>query len=338
MRVIDDPARLTRGPLRWSRDSAAWPLREHSGCVAAAGLEWHVQLYGSGPLAVLVHGTGAATHTWRDLGPRLAERWTVLAMDLPGHGFTEPLPPSRASLPGMASAVAELVAAVVARREAANAEPQAGVHARETATSERESASPARESANPGSAAIALVAGHSAGAAILARALFDGALDASAFVALNGALMPWRGPASVLFAPLARALAATPWVSDVFAWRAGDRRVVEKLVANTGSRIDGAGLEAYARLVRTPAHVSGALRMMANWDVAPLERELPKLRARTLFLAGADDRTVPASESRQAHARLPGSALCVLPRLGHLAHEEAPDEVARTIADFAGRG
>lgn len=331
MRVIDDPARLTRGPLRWSRDGAAWPLREYSGCVAAAGLEWHVQLYGSGPLAVLVHGTGAATHTWRDLGPRLAERWTVLAMDLPGHGFTEPLPPSRASLPGMASALAELVAAVVARREAANAAPQDEASARGTAT-------PERGTASPGRARVALVAGHSAGAAILARALLDGVLDASAFVALNGALMPWRGPASVLFAPLARALAATPWVSDVFAWRASDRRVVEKLVANTGSRIDGAGLDAYARLVRTPAHVSGALRMMANWDVAPLERELPALRARTLFLAGADDRTVPASESRQAHARLPGSVLCVLPRRGHLAHEEAPDEVARTIADFAGRG
>lgn len=297
-----NPARLTRGALRWTRDGATWPLREHSRRVIAAGLEWHVQVYGSGPPAVLVHGTGAATHTWRDLGPRLATRWQVIAMDLPGHGFTETLAGSRMSLPGMASAIAELVATLV-----------------------------------PDRAPVALVAGHSAGAAILARALLDGSLRADAFVSLNGALTPWRGPASVLFAPLARAMAATPWVSDLFAWRASDRRVVEKLVANTGSKLDARGLDSYSRLVRTPEHVAGALRMMANWDVAPVERDLSRLKSRTLFVAGADDRTVPASESRQAHARLPGSELQVLAGLGHLAHEEAPDVVARAITAFATR-
>jgi magnesium chelatase accessory protein len=298
----DEPTRLTRGPLRWSTEGANWPLREHSRRVVAGGIEWHVQVLGHGRPIVLVHGTGAATHTWRDLGPLLAERWQVIAMDLPGHGFTEALPDSRMSLPGMAAAVADLVAMLV-----------------------------------PDRAPLAMVAGHSAGAAILARALVDGALRADAFVSLNGALMPWRGPASALFAPLARVMAATPWVSDLFAWRASDRRVVERLVANTGSKIDARGLEAYSRLVRTPAHVAGALRMMANWDVAPIERDLQRLTARTLFLAGAADRTVPASESRQAHARLPGSELQVLAGLGHLAHEEAPDVVARALIAFADR-
>jgi magnesium chelatase accessory protein len=301
-----------RGPLRWDRDGGAWPLREHSRRIAAAGLDWHVQVYGAGPPAVLVHGTGAATHTWRDLGPRLAEHWTVVAPDLPGHGFTEALPAERMSLPGMARALGELVRVALAQLAAEGTWPGDGAAPR-----------------------VALAVGHSAGAAILARAALDAALVPGSLVSLNGALQPWRGPASMLFAPLARVLASTSVVPSLFARRAEDRRVVERLVANTGSRLDSRGLEAYAQLVRTPAHVAGALRMMANWDVAPLERDLPRIRSRCLFLAGADDRTVPPSESRHAHERVAGSALEILPRLGHLAHEEAPDAVAASILRFA---
>ena len=33
--------------------------------VEAAGLRWHVQILGNGPTLLLVHGTGASTHSWR---------------------------------------------------------------------------------------------------------------------------------------------------------------------------------------------------------------------------------------------------------------------------------
>ena len=45
----------------------------------------------AGRSILLLHGTGAATHSWRDLAPLLAERFTVVAPDLPGHGFTSAL-------------------------------------------------------------------------------------------------------------------------------------------------------------------------------------------------------------------------------------------------------
>src|SRR4051794_41984944 len=68
---------------------ADWPNRASSRLVTAGGLRWHVQVAGSGPVLLLVHGTGAATHSWRDLLPLLARHFTVVAPDLPGHGFTE---------------------------------------------------------------------------------------------------------------------------------------------------------------------------------------------------------------------------------------------------------
>jgi magnesium chelatase accessory protein len=295
----DGPEGLVRGPLRWSRDGRGWPLAEHSRRIVAAGIDWHVQCYGSGPPALLVHGTGAATHSWRGLGPRLARQFTVVAPDLPGHGFTQALPARRCSLPGFAGALGELVRAL--------------------------------------DLGPALAVGHSAGAAILARGALDGTLAPRALVALNGALAGWRGGAALLFAPLARLLAATPVAPALFAWRGRDRRVVERLVANTGSRLDADGLALYARLVANPAHVAGALAMMANWDLAPLERDLPRLGTPTLFLAGAGDRTVPPSESRAAHARVVRSEFALLPGLGHLAHEEAPEAVATAILAFADR-
>jgi magnesium chelatase accessory protein len=140
-----------------------------------------------------------------------------------------------------------------------------------------------------------------------------------------------------IFSPLARLLAATPLIPQLFAWRARDRAAVERLIASTGSRLDARGIDAYAQIVADPAHVSAALAMMANWDLAALERDLNRLRTPTLLIAGANDRTLPASESRRARDVLPTAEFVELPGLGHLAHEEAPAQVARLILDFAAR-
>ncbi|HYN32096.1 MAG TPA: alpha/beta fold hydrolase, partial [Ilumatobacteraceae bacterium] len=59
-----------------------------SSFVHAAGIDWHVQISGRGPLLLLLHGAGASTHTWRDLLPLLAKKFTVVAIDLPGHGHS----------------------------------------------------------------------------------------------------------------------------------------------------------------------------------------------------------------------------------------------------------
>ena len=58
--------------LDWATDGADWPNREASRFVEAAGLRWHVQVMGAGPVLLLLHGTGASTHSWRDVMPKLA--------------------------------------------------------------------------------------------------------------------------------------------------------------------------------------------------------------------------------------------------------------------------
>ena len=281
----------------WETDGRDWPNRAASRFVTAGGLRFHVQVMGAGPVLLLLHGTGAATHSWRALAPLLARDFTVIAPDLPGHGFTAAPFWPRMSLPGMAGAIAGLLDALGARP--------------------------------------ALVAGHSAGAAILAEMCLQGRIAPAGLVSLNGALLPLKGVAGQVFSPLARLFALNPLVPRVFAWHAADKAVVARLLRGTGSRIDAAGAEFYARLARRSGHAGAALMMMANWDLAPLAAALPRLAPRLLLIVGAADRSIPPADAREIARLVPRARVIVLPRLGHLAHEEAPEPVAGEIAGFA---
>jgi magnesium chelatase accessory protein len=277
----------------WARDGRDWPHHAHSRFVLSEGRRWHVQQWpapsaGSSQL-LLLHGTGASTHSWRHLVPLLAPHAGVVALDLPGHGFSEAAQGDGATLPGMARGVAALLREIGIRPS--------------------------------------VLVGHSAGAAIAVRLALDDAALPVSIISLNGALLPLHGLAGQLFSPLAKLLASNHLVPRLFAWRADDEARVRRLVAGTGSRIPDADIALYRRLVSDPAHVAGALAMMANWDLRTLAAELPRLRAPLQLLAAEGDRTLPPTHVRRVAALLPQAGLTLLPGLGHLAHEEAPQRV-----------
>jgi magnesium chelatase accessory protein len=281
--------------LDWERDGRDWPNRQASRFVQAAALRWHVQVMGAGPVLLLLHGTGASTHSWRALAPALATTFTVVAPDLPGHGFTATPPAFRLSLPGMAQSVSELLRVMALRP--------------------------------------ALVAGHSAGAAILARMCLDGTVAPRALVSLNGALLPMHGLAGELFSPVAKLLAAVPLGPRLFASWVGDRHAVERLIRDTGSTIDTEGIELYWRLARTRAQVAGALGMMANWNLRSLRAELPRLTTPLVLMVGSNDRTIPPADAARVREMVAGARIVTLAGLGHLAHEEKPALCATLIAE-----
>jgi magnesium chelatase accessory protein len=282
----------------WERDGADWPNRASSFFHQAGGLRWHVQRMGQGPVLLLLHGTAAATHSWRGLMPLLARRFTVIAPDLPGHGFTSAPSPRGLTLPGMAASLAALLASL-------------GVQP-------------------------VLAAGHSAGAAVLLRLALDGRIAPRAVVGLNAALIPIGREHTAFFTGAARLLAALPGVPRAFAWLANDRGVAERLLRDTGSRVEPRGVELYARLFRKPGHLRSALGMMAGWDLKPLLRDLPRLGPPLVLVVGAGDRAVPPADAERVRRILPAARIVTLPGLGHLAHEEAPEAVARLLEDLAG--
>ncbi|WP_293899357.1 alpha/beta fold hydrolase BchO [Phenylobacterium sp.] len=277
----------------WDREGRDWPNRAASRFVRASGLDWHVQVMGEGPTVLMLHGSGAATHSWRDLAPRLARDFRVVAPDLPGHGFTAMPGGDGLTLPGMARALGGLLQVL--------------------------EASPA------------LVVGHSAGAAIALQMRLEGQVGDSGVVSINGALRPFPGSAGHIFPAMARLLFLNPLAIQTFAWRAGRPGAVSRLIEGTGSTIDAAGLGYYGQLLRTTGHVAGTLGMMANWDLQPLVARLPSYDGPLTLLAAEGDRAVPVEVSRAVKAMAPQAELIVLPGLGHLAHEEAPDRIADIV-------
>jgi magnesium chelatase accessory protein len=280
-------------------DGKDWPNRESSRFIRAGGLRWHVQIAGTGPVLLLLHGTGAATHSWRDMLGPLAEHFTVLAPDLPGHGFTDQPATPGMTLPGMARGVAAVLD-----------------HLGMTPV---------------------LTAGHSAGAAILAQMALTGVIAPRGIISLNGAMLPlpFHGVAAPLMGPIAKFLAANPLVPMIFSWQAADGKVVEKLLRGTGSPVDPEGAKFYGRLARRSGHAGAALTMMANWDLASLQAALPKLAIPVLLVAGGNDKAIPPSDADKLARLIPSARILPMPGLGHLAHEERPEETTALILAFA---
>ncbi len=57
-----------------------------SGKASAGGVDFHYLTAGHGPALVLLHGYAETSRMWRPIIPLLAERFTVIAPDLPGIG------------------------------------------------------------------------------------------------------------------------------------------------------------------------------------------------------------------------------------------------------------
>lgn len=290
--------------LQWDTDGLDWPHRQSSSFVQAAGLRWHVQQFGAGndqlPLALLIHGTGASTHSWRGLAPLLTSHFRLLSLDLPGHAFTD-MPAGgptsqQLSLPGMAQAIHALLSVL--------------------------GLSPA------------LVIGHSAGAAIGVRMCLDSLVAPKLVLSINGAFLPLGGMAGQLFSPIARLMSALPFVPQIFSRQAAEPAVLQRLVDGTGSKLDATGMALYGKLVSNPGHAAGALGMMANWDLPHLVQDIPRLKTPLSLVVASQDRTISPREAIRVMAILPQSAsrgLITLPSLGHLAHEERPDLVAAAV-------
>lgn len=265
--------------------------------VASRPHRWHTVTVGEGTPTLMLHGAGSSGLSWRRLADLMAGDHRMTIPDLPGHGQTRLGTRQRSGLAHMAEDVATLAAAEMPR--------------------------------------IDLIVAHSAGAAValeLARHVEVGRI-----VAINPALRPFDGIAGWLFPLLAKALGANPLVPHLFARMAGGERRVRELLEAQGSAIDAEMVAHYRALVSDPAHVGGALTMMGQWTVEDLRRALPEIETPVLFLAGANDRTVPPETSVEAAGLMLNARVELLDGLGHLAHEEAAERVAELVRDRGDR-
>ncbi|MBX7483511.1 alpha/beta fold hydrolase BchO [Qipengyuania qiaonensis] len=286
-------------PLEWDREGQLWPHRQNSCFVESDGIRWHVQQMGlagaSAPRILLLHGTGASSHSWRGVVPGLMEGFRVIAPDLPGHAFTRARH-IQMTLPAIARALWDLLDTMEQAPD--------------------------------------LIAGHSAGAAIALQMLRERDVKLP-IVGFNPALSPFPGLAAQLFPLMAKLLFVNPLVPRLFAGMARTGNGTERfLIRSTNSLVDAAGLRCYETLLGNSTHCRGALAMMANWDLDALERLLPLIESPVMLIHSDGDVAIPLSSVRKAASRLPNAQLKVMSGLGHLAHEERPEQAAAMIKRF----
>ena len=297
-----------RQALNWDTDGRHWPLRQLSSFIETPRLRWHVQIaQHPDPQAksiLLLHGTGASTHSWRHLVPLLRDHYTVTAIDFPGHGFTSMPQDSDIatlfSIQGMAAGVAELLAQMQFKPD--------------------------------------IVVGHSAGAAVACMLTLDGHLKPQRLVSLNGALLPLDGVAGQVFSPLAKVLTKAPWMPELFSWQAARASVLNKLLEGTGSKLDTEGTQLYRTLISNPSHAQAALHMMAHWDLHTFWERLRTLQDPLTLIVGSQDWIVPPSVAYRVAESLPhlrSQDIISLLNLGHLAHEEQAQWVADVICPMS---
>ena len=287
-------------PMAWDAYQPTWPHASHSRFVQTPGQRWHVQISGQGPTLLLLHGTGASSHSWRDLLPELSELFTVVCPDLPGHAFSASQGSARLSLDSVVSCLGDLLDTL-------------------------------------GKWPVVIV-GHSAGAAIAAQLLLDNAGRATPYlIGLNPAWLPLPGLANWLFPPAAKLMALNPWSAHWFSKQAKKPGMVQRLIEGTGSKLDPCGISHYQCLLQAPAHVNGVLGMMASWRLEILATRLAQLRGPVLIQLGTNDLAIPRLLAQQAAVLMPHADLVSLPGLGHLAHEEAPVATCKLILDWIGQ-
>jgi pimeloyl-ACP methyl ester carboxylesterase len=267
-------------------------------------LHGHRVLYrsaGSGPVLVLVHGITSTSATWANVLPYLAERFTVIAPDLLGHGESAK-PRGDYSLGAYASGIRDLLIALGHDR--------------------------------------ATFIGHSLGGGVAMQLAYQFPEHCERLVLVSSGGLG-RGISALLrAASLPGSELVLPLLVNDHVLGVGQlvgrllRRVglrvhtdVEEVLRGHASLSDGETRSAFLHTLRTIVDPWGQ-RVDAS-DRLYLARAIP-----FLIVWGEHDPIIPVEHARSAHRLVPGSRLELFPTAGHFPHIDDPLRFVRVLVDF----
>ncbi|MDA9915308.1 alpha/beta fold hydrolase [Luminiphilus sp.] len=281
------------------RIPADWPLRDCSEFIHCGEIVWHTQRIGAGPVVLLLHGTGASSHSMAGLATLLSRQFTCVLIDLPGQGFTSALRERKHLLSAMSSAVADLC-------DQLNLVPD-------------------------------YVIGHSAGAAVGIRMSLDTPVAPKGILSINGALLPFGAFIEPLMIKAARGLSQSSRVVHFLARRGTGKAYVRRALRDTGAAISEPMIKRYSQLISQPEHIEGTLRMMGGWELGKLAADLAHVTTPVHLIGSAKDHIVPATRAHRATRDIPGSTAVTLGDAGHLIHEADPQRIFDEFIHFLER-
>jgi len=285
----------------WDRDAGEWPHRQASRFVSAGGVRWHVMVMGRGPAVVLLHPPAGASHTWATVAPLLAGSLTVIAPDLPNHGFS-----SADAGEGPVEQLLTLLDAIAAQ-PAIVIGHSAGFGDAVALASRLE----------PGPAAVIGVAAAAGIPSTMPlgtlRPLIERALAEEAGRGLSGRFV-------------ARFLAA-------LARRPG---LLERFLASSGSTLPAESIDRYRSLLAHAGQVAAGVAAAARIEGAAVLEAVYALASPLLLIAGERDGWVPDADSAHLAGTARRGLLVRIDGAGHFPHEDQPETVARYVLELAG--
>lgn len=268
--------------------------------VTLHGQRLSYRVAGKGPLLVLVHGIAGTSATWDSVIPWLAERYTVIAPDLLGHGESSK-PEGDYSLGAYANGIRDLLEALG--------------HDRST------------------------LVGHSLGGGVALQYAYQFPERCERLVLVSSGGLGRELHPLLRAAALPGAEVVLPWLSvagersvgrlvhKLGTWGVRASADLEETWRSFVSLVDPGARRAFIHTVRGIIDLHGQ-RVSAN-DRLYLASELP-----TLIVWGAKDPLIPVLHAREAHERIPGSRLEVFPEAGHFPYRDDPRRFVATLVDF----
>jgi pimeloyl-ACP methyl ester carboxylesterase len=256
---------------------------------------------GWGPLLVLIHGITASSDTWEDVIEPLADRYTVLAPDLLGHGLSAK-PQGDYSLGAYASGLRDLLSALG--------------HERGT------------------------IVGHSLGGGVAMQMAYQfpdrcermvlvssGGLGREVHFLLRAATLP--GAEFVLPVLAAARVVDTGNALGAFLGRFGLRAGadLEEMWRGFASLGDVGARNAFIHTLRGLIEPGGQ-RVNAT-DRLYLAQRMP-----TLLMWGERDPIIPMRHGRAASEQIPGARFETFPDAGHFPYRDEPRRFVKLLSDF----
>ena len=258
---------------------------------------------GSGPALLLIHGIGEDSTTWEPVHAKLAQRFTVIAPDLLGHGESDK-PRADYSLAAFANGMRDLLAVLDIDR--------------------------------------VTVVGHSLGGGIAMQFAYQypQLVERLVLVGSGGITKDVIFPLRLVAMPMgseALAMLRVPGAAaalQLFGRTAGTVLGFTRLARDLpeGTRVlarlrEPAALSAFTQTLR--AVVDGRGQKISVLDRSYLLQSMP-----VQLIWGEDDLVIPVSHARIAHEAIPNSRLEIFKNSGHMPYQDQPDRFVEIIERF----
>lgn len=263
------------------------------------GIKIHFNDLGAGRPVLFLHGFGASLDTWRFIAEDLKKEHRLILVDLKGHGFSDRPRDSHYSLIDHAEIVTGLME-----------------HLR---------------------LSDVILVGHSLGsvAAIVTalKAQESSNATVSGLVLITGSLDPGTLP---LFLKLLR-LPIIGWLTMKLTTASFRTRLALRKSVYEKDKITDSWVELYAKYQRI-AGTDYALLKTAEQMIPPnssqLKQDVQRLRIPVLNILGEHDEIIPRESGKEVCRLLPRCAQIIVQGVGHIPHEEKPEEIIHLLREF----